>query len=151
MTSYEALYGKPCRSLLHRAELDEHVVMGPQVIEETTEKICVIRDKLKAIQSRQKKYTDFPRWEVEFDIDDFFFLKVWVHLVSRASWHRDMFDPFEITERIGDVAYCVRLPPHLSHVHDVFHVLMLKKYTCDLSHVLPYVEILLQPNVTYKE
>ena len=59
--------------------------------------------------------------------------------------------PFEITERIGDMAYRLRLPPQLSHIHDVFHVLMLKKYTRDPSHVLPYVEIPLQPDVTYKE
>ena len=49
--------------------------------------------------------------------------------------------PFELTERIGDMACHLRLPPQVSHVHDVFHVLMLKKYTRDLSHVLPYAEI----------
>ena len=59
--------------------------------------------------------------------------------------------PFDITEMVGDVAYSLRLSPRLGHVHDVFHVSMLKKYTRDLSHMLPYVEILLQPDVTYKE
>ena len=59
--------------------------------------------------------------------------------------------PFEITERIGDVAYSFRLPHQLSHVHDVFHVSVLKKYTSDPSHILPYVEIPLQPDVTYEE
>ena len=49
--------------------------------------------------------------------------------------------PFEIIEKIGDIAYCLRWPPQLIHVHDVFHVSMLKKYTRDSSHVLPYEEI----------
>ena len=59
--------------------------------------------------------------------------------------------PFMIVERIGDVAYHLDLPPQLSHVHDVFHVSMLKKYTLDPSHILPYAEIPLQANVTYEE
>ena len=36
--------------------------------------------------------------------------------------------PFEILERIGDVAYKLALPPSLDSVHNFFHVLMLKKY-----------------------
>ena len=57
--------------------------------------------------------------------------------------------PFEITEKIGNIAYCLRFPPWLGYVHDVFHVSMLKKYSCGPSHILPYVKILLQPDVTY--
>ena len=58
--------------------------------------------------------------------------------------------PFEIVERINDVAYCLNLPPQFVHVHDIFRVFILKKYTPDLPHILPYVEIPLQPYVTYK-
>ena len=39
--------------------------------------------------------------------------------------------PFEILERIGEVAYRLALPPQLSGVHDVFHVSMLRKYEPD--------------------
>ncbi|GKB73442.1 retrotransposon protein, putative, ty3-gypsy subclass [Tanacetum coccineum] len=34
--------------------------------------------------------------------------------------------PFEILERIGEVSYRLALPPQLSHVHDVFHVSLLR-------------------------
>ena len=44
--------------------------------------------------------------------------------------------PFEILERIGEVAYRLALPPQLSGVHDVFHVSMLQQYEPDPSHVL---------------
>ncbi|XP_052116535.1 uncharacterized protein LOC127746656, partial [Arachis duranensis] len=44
--------------------------------------------------------------------------------------------PFQILERIGPVAYRMALPPHLSNLHDVFHVSQLRKYTPDASHVL---------------
>ena len=49
--------------------------------------------------------------------------------------------PFEITKRIGNMTYGLRLPPQLSHVHDVFHVSMLKNYTYASSHILSYTEI----------
>ena len=38
MTSYDALYEKPGRSPLCWTEPEKHVVMGPQVIKETTKK-----------------------------------------------------------------------------------------------------------------
>ena len=36
--------------------------------------------------------------------------------------------PFEILERVGEVAYKLALPLSLASVHNVFHVSMLKKY-----------------------
>ena len=44
--------------------------------------------------------------------------------------------PYEIVERIGEVAYWLRLPPELARIHYVFHVSMLRKYIADPSHVL---------------
>jgi hypothetical protein len=35
--------------------------------------------------------------------------------------------PFKILEKRGEVAYQLEMPPHLSNVHDVFHVSQLKK------------------------
>ena len=39
--------------------------------------------------------------------------------------------PSEILRRIGTLAYELALPPQLSHVHNGFHVLMLRKYVPD--------------------
>ena len=39
--------------------------------------------------------------------------------------------PYEIVERIGEVAYRLRLPPELARIQDVFHVSMLRKYMAD--------------------
>ncbi|GJR39668.1 hypothetical protein Tco_1215352 [Tanacetum coccineum] len=41
--------------------------------------------------------------------------------------------PFEILERVGPVAYRLRLPEELSGVHDTFHVSNLKKCLADAS------------------
>ena len=59
--------------------------------------------------------------------------------------------PYEITERIGPVAYRLALPPELSRVHDVFHVSMLRKYMPDPSHVLEYQPVELDEDLTYEE
>ncbi|XP_073042028.1 uncharacterized protein [Primulina eburnea] len=59
--------------------------------------------------------------------------------------------PYEILERVGDLAYRLALPPALSGVHDVFHVSMLRKYHPDPSHVLPPDEVELDQNLSYIE
>ncbi|XP_073061811.1 uncharacterized protein [Primulina eburnea] len=59
--------------------------------------------------------------------------------------------PYEILERVGDLAYRLALPLALSGVHDVFHVSMLRKYHPDPSHVLPPDEVELDQNLSYIE
>ena len=44
--------------------------------------------------------------------------------------------PLEILERVGTVVYRLALPPSMSSVHKVFHVLMLRKYTPDPAHIV---------------
>ncbi|XP_028124241.1 uncharacterized protein LOC114321256 [Camellia sinensis] len=59
--------------------------------------------------------------------------------------------PFEILERIGEVAYCFALLPQLLGVHDRFHISMLRKYEPDPSHVLDLVDIEVDEDASYKE
>ncbi|KAM6552778.1 hypothetical protein CsatB_013540 [Cannabis sativa] len=59
--------------------------------------------------------------------------------------------PFEILERIGQVAYRLTMPPALAAVHNVFHVSMLRKYVSHSSHVLSYEALELQPDLSYEE
>ena len=58
--------------------------------------------------------------------------------------------PFEIIERISEVAYRLALPSTLSQLHDVFHVSMLKKYLHDSSHVLSYEALDVDLKLTYE-
>ncbi|XP_054801431.1 uncharacterized protein LOC129305424 [Prosopis cineraria] len=57
---------------------------------------------------------------------------------------------FEILERIRPLAYRIALPPHLSGVHDMFHVSQLKKYQPDLSNIIQPKEVELLENLTYR-
>ncbi|XP_039688643.1 uncharacterized protein, partial [Medicago truncatula] len=56
--------------------------------------------------------------------------------------------PYQISERVGTVAYRVGLPPHLSNLHDVFHVSQLRKYVADPSHVIPRDDVQVRDNLT---
>ncbi|PON75751.1 hypothetical protein PanWU01x14_040110 [Parasponia andersonii] len=54
----------------------ERVTYRPELVQEITEKVNKIRERLKVIQSHQKNYASTSRCEVEFDIGDRVFLKV---------------------------------------------------------------------------
>ncbi|GJZ58264.1 putative nucleotidyltransferase, ribonuclease H [Tanacetum coccineum] len=59
--------------------------------------------------------------------------------------------PFEILERIGEVSYRLALPPQLSHVHDVFHVSLLRGYHYHPLHVASYPFDQIQPDMSLSE
>ena len=59
--------------------------------------------------------------------------------------------PFEILERMGNVAYRLAFPPSMSGVHEVFHVSMLRRYTPDPAHVVDWGEIEVDTDGTFKE
>ena len=44
--------------------------------------------------------------------------------------------PFEILEKVGQMAYHLVFPLDLSSVHPIFHVSMLRKYVHNPSHVI---------------
>ena len=90
MVPYEALYGMKCRTPLCWTELSEKKVIGPDLIQETEEKVKTIRERLKIATDRKKSYTNLKRKDIPYEIDDKVFLKVspWkkvMRLGKRAS------------------------------------------------------------------
>ncbi|CAN6707511.1 unnamed protein product [Malus baccata var. baccata] len=59
--------------------------------------------------------------------------------------------PYEITERIGEVANRLELPPKSSKVYNVFHVSMLRHYVSDPSYVIPPQPLEINLDLTYDE
>ncbi|XP_070036007.1 uncharacterized protein [Nicotiana tomentosiformis] len=57
--------------------------------------------------------------------------------------------PFEVLQRVGEVAYKLALPPSLSGVHPVFHVSMIRKYVGNPSHILDFSTVQLDGDLTY--
>ena len=59
--------------------------------------------------------------------------------------------PFEIPERIGQVANRLALPLAFLAVHSVFHVSALWRYVSDVTHVLSYEDLELEADLSYEE
>ena len=59
--------------------------------------------------------------------------------------------PFEVLERVGEVAYRIALPLALLGIHNVFHESMLRKYIPNPSHVLSYEPLQIRDDLSYEE
>ncbi|GMI66048.1 hypothetical protein HRI_000274100 [Hibiscus trionum] len=156
MAPYEALYGRKCRTPLCWAETGQKLVSMPALLKGTTEKVKLICERLKAASDRQKSYADLKRKEIEYAVGDRVFLKVspWKKVMRfgrKGKLSPRYIGPYEVVERVGPVAYRLRLPQELEKIHDVFHVSMLRKYRSDPSHVMPVEEVELNPDLTYDE
>ncbi|GJT73656.1 putative reverse transcriptase domain-containing protein [Tanacetum coccineum] len=118
---FEALYGRKCRSPIMWAEVGEGQLIGPELVQETTEKISQIKDRLKAVRDRQKSYADKRRKPLEFSVGDYVLLKVspWKGVVrfgKKGKLAPRFVGPFEIIEKVGPVAYRLDLPEELNGV-----------------------------------
>ncbi|GJX81824.1 hypothetical protein Tco_0331305 [Tanacetum coccineum] len=134
----------------------EFELIGPELVQETTDKVVLIKEKLKAARDRQKSYADNRRKPLEFEVGDRVILKVspWKGVIrfgKKGKLAPRYVGPFEILERIGPVAYRLRLPEELSGVQDTFHVSNLKKYLADASLHVPLDEIKVDKTLRFVE
>ena len=156
MAPYEALYVRPCRSPTCWLEVGESSLFGQEIVRETTEKIQLIRERLRTVQSRQKSYANRRRRPLEFQEGDYVFLKVSpkkgvFRFGKKGNLAPRYIGPFEVIKVVGKAAYQLRLPTQLFEVHDVFHVSMLGKCLSDATPVVKLEDIEVQDGVTYEE
>ena len=156
MTPYEALYGRKCRSPIFWDEEGLRILEGPELVQETVDKVNIVKSRLKASQDRQKSYADQHRREIEYNVGEKVFLRVspWKGVIrfgQKGKLNPRYIGPYEILERIGPLAYRLALPPELSQIHNVFHVSMLRRYRSDPTHVLTDQPIEVAKNLTYVE
>ncbi|GJY13140.1 putative reverse transcriptase domain-containing protein [Tanacetum coccineum] len=99
------------------AKIGESSLIGLELVQEMTDKVVLVKEKPKATRDRQKSYVDYRRKPLEFEVGD------------------------RILERIGLVAYRLRLPEELNSVHDTFHVSNQKKCLADANLNMPLDDI----------
>ncbi|GJT17777.1 putative reverse transcriptase domain-containing protein [Tanacetum coccineum] len=153
---YEALYGQKCQSPVCWAEVGETQLTGPEMIQKTTEKIVLIKQRIQAAQDRQKSYADLKRKPMEFEVGDRVMLKVspWKGVVrfgKRGKLNPIYVGPFKVLAKVGAVAHRLELPQELSRVHHTFHVSNLKKCYADEPLAMPFEGIHVDDKLQFVE
>nr|GFC30985.1 putative reverse transcriptase domain-containing protein [Tanacetum cinerariifolium] len=72
----EAHATRKCRTPIPWTEVGEGKLLEPEVVQETTDKIVQIKERLKVARDRQKSYVDNRRKSLEFSVGDKVLLKV---------------------------------------------------------------------------
>ncbi|GJX71774.1 hypothetical protein Tco_0308945 [Tanacetum coccineum] len=73
---FEALYERKCRPHVLWTEIGESSLTGLELVQETTNKVVLVKEKPKAARDRQKSYVDYRRKPLEFEVGDRVLLKV---------------------------------------------------------------------------
>nr|GEW70237.1 putative reverse transcriptase domain-containing protein [Tanacetum cinerariifolium] len=139
---YEELYGRRCRSPVCWVEVGEAQLTGLELIQQTTKKIVLIKQRIQAAKDRQKSYADLKRKTMDFEVGDRVMLKVspWKGVVQfgkRGKLNSRYVGPFKVLSKVVKVAYRLELPQELSRVTHTFHVSNLKKCYTDGPLVMP--------------
>ncbi|GJU78980.1 hypothetical protein Tco_1276050 [Tanacetum coccineum] len=153
--SYFGGYNEGMSSVLW-AESRESSLIGPELVLETTDKVLLIKEKLKAARDRQKSYVNFKRKPLESEVGDRVLLKVspWkgvVRLGKKGKLAPRYVGPFEILERTCLVAYRLKLPEELIGAYDTFHVSNLKKCLGNPNLHVPLNEIKIDKTLCFVE
>ncbi|GJU41817.1 putative reverse transcriptase domain-containing protein [Tanacetum coccineum] len=153
---FEALYGRKCHLPVCWAEVGEVQLTGPDLVQETTEKVIQIKQRIQAARDRQKSYADLKRKLMEFQVGDRVMLKVspWKGVVrfgKRGKLNPRYVGPFKVLEKVGSVAYKLELPQGLSRVHNTFHVSNLKKCYSDEPLAMPLEGIHIDDKLQFVE
>ena len=76
IATFEALYGRRCRTPLNWSETGERTIFGPDMVQEAEEQVRLIQANLKIAQTRQKSYADKTSSPPFFEVGDHVYLKV---------------------------------------------------------------------------
>ncbi|CAN4093281.1 unnamed protein product [Withania somnifera] len=156
MAPFEALYGRRCRSPIGWFEGFETKIRSTYLLRDSLDQVRLIRDRPRAAQSRQKSYADRRLRALEFGVGDKVFLRVSpmrgvMRFGRRGKLSPRFIGPYEVLERVSDVAYRLSLPPILSPCIPYFMFLSLRRYMPDESHVIREDSVKPDGNLSFME
>jgi hypothetical protein len=116
MATFEALYGRRCRTPLCWSQAKEKEIFGLDLVIEAEEPVIIIRKNLDAAQARQKSYHDKRRKPLQFEVGDHVYLKVSPtkgvqRFEIKGKLASRYIGPYVIIDACGPAAYKLKLPP----------------------------------------
>ena len=148
MTPYEAVYGQQPPSVLTYLPGSSKVQAVDNLLQNRDVILKTLKDNLVLAQNRMKQQVDQHRSERTFEEGDQVFLRLQPYKQTslKDKGHQKLspkfYGPYQILQRIGQVAYKLALPAH-SKIHPVFHVSCLKKVVgqnCRIQTKLPELD-----------
>ncbi|GJY45338.1 hypothetical protein Tco_0434401 [Tanacetum coccineum] len=108
-----------CRSPVCWTEVGEAQILGPELIQETIEKIIQIKQRMQSARDRQKSYVDLKHKLMEFQVGDKVMLKVspWKGVVrfgKRGKLNLRYVGPFKVLEWSVGLLTSSSVPEELS-------------------------------------
>ncbi|XP_020201790.1 uncharacterized protein LOC109787662 [Cajanus cajan] len=129
MTLFEALYGRRCRTPLCWYQDGESMVLGPELVLQTTNKVKLIQERMRTAQSRQKSYVVKRQKPLKFAEGKHVFFKV------------------TPTSGVGRAMRAKKLTPRFIGLYQILH----RNFFHDPSHVVELDEVQVKENITYEK
>jgi hypothetical protein len=131
-SSFKVVYDREPPTLMSYVPGAAKAAAADKQLQERDEFLGEVKDRLIQAQVAIKQYQDKTRREVNFQTGDWIWLwvqhrtTICITQAAKSKLALKFFGPYQVTAKIGNVSYRLKLPDK-ARIHEVFHMSLLKK------------------------